>query len=123
MGAVGTAEMGKKKKHEEVDKEFSLEFSGFDITDEHPVYYKGLNSSEDDFFILHAYTPEHFTLLTYMEVAGVVTTHFSTITNKHELYQIIINGSYQYKKLKIITREEYLRYKNKYDNYLKSIHL
>jgi len=105
------------------DNELKMEFSGYDITNERPVYYKSKDSNQRDFYLIHAYTPEHFTLLRYMEVAGIVTTHFSTINDKYELQEMVVKGAHKAKKLKLITREEYLFYKNIYDNYMKSIHI
>lgn len=106
-----------------MDQKFELEYSGFDINEEHPIFYKSVDSKPTDFYIIHIYTPEHFTLLRYMDVAGIVTTHFSTIHSKHELLDVITKGIHEFKKLRIITRDEYLSYKDRYDNYIKSIHV
>ncbi len=105
------------------DNNLSLEFTGYNITDEHPAFYKSKESKPKDFYIIHVYTPEHFTLLRYVEVAGMVTTHFSTINNKYELQDIIVKSAYESRKLKVITREEYSKFKNIYDNYIKSVHI
>lgn len=105
------------------DNNLKLEHTGFDINDEHPVFYKSVESKPTDFYIIHAYTPEHFTLLRYVDVGGIVTTHFSTINNKFELADMIIKSTHGYKKLHVISREEYLRFRDAYDNYMKSIHI
>jgi len=107
----------------ELNKNLSLDYTGFDINDEHPVFYRSVDSKTSDFYIIHVYTPEHFTLLRYIDVGGVVTTHLSTINNKHELADVILKSSHSYKQLRVISREEYLNFKNIYDNYMKSIHI
>lgn len=115
--------MGKETETILKDNVLNLEFTGYDTNSEQPVFYKSKESKAKDFYLVHAYTPENFTLLRYIEIGGVVTTHFSTITNKYDLQEIVTKGMYQYKQLIMITREEYMKLKNMYDNHMKSIHV
>lgn len=111
-----------KEKEKNNVGNFALEHTGYDVTDEHPLFYRSKESKPTDFYVIHVYTPEHFTLLRYIDVGGVVTSHFSTIHNKHELHEMVVKGVHEYHKLQVISREDYLNYKNIYDNYIKSIH-